>query len=239
MRAKFMKEVAAAGLPPGPGPDSPVTEADLAGLPHSVRRYLGFMGVVGKPSVWSFRLAFTGRFRRSRHDAWMACEAWQYNSRLAVARIFHIRLRGLVPVLARDTYVRGRGRMLIRLFDLVTVGDGAGVEFDTGELVTYLNDGVMIAPSILLVPEVRWSPVDERGAPTDFSTTDRFAADPKDASKLVRTRWTTPIDGWQEVGGRRLWTRGRAVWHMPEGEFAYADFTPVPGSLALNVRPGE
>jgi hypothetical protein len=263
MRARFMKEVAAAGLPPGPGPEGEITEADLAGLPDSVRRYLGFMGVVGTPRVWSFRLALTGRFRRSRNDAWMACEAWQYNSGLAVARIFHIRirLRGLVPVLARDTYVLGRGRMLIRLFDLVTVGDGTGVEFDTGELVTYLNDGIMIAPSMLLVPEVRWSTVDarsfdvaltdrgrtvtarvsidQRGAPTDFSTTDRFAADPNDATKLVRTRWTTPIEGWQETGGHRLWTRGRAVWHMPEGEFAYADFAPVPGSFAVNVRPGE
>jgi hypothetical protein len=193
----------------------------------------------------------------------MKCEAWQYNSRLAVARIFHIRarFRGLLPVLARDTYVEGHGRMLIRLLDLVTVGDGTGAEFDVGELVTYLNDGIMMAPSMLLVPEVRWSPVDassfdvtltdrgrtvtarvfvdERGAPTDFSTTDRFAADPKDSRKLVRTRWTTPIEGWQEVGGRRLWTRGRAIWHMPEGEFAYADFTPVPGTFALNVRPGN
>jgi hypothetical protein len=262
MRAKFMREVAAAGLPPGPGADSPVTEADLEGLPDSVRRYLGFMGVVGKPAVWSFRLAFTGRFRRSRNDPWMACEAWQYNSRLGVARVFHlrIRLRGLVPVLARDTYIEGRGRMLIRLFDLVSIGDGTGLEFDVGELVTYLNDGIMIAPSMLLVPEVRWSPVDARsfdvaltdrgrtvtarvfvddgGAPTDFSTTDRFAADPKDASKLVRTRWTTPVEGWREVDGRRLWTRGQAVWHMPDGELAYADFTPVPGTLALNVRPG-
>jgi hypothetical protein len=193
----------------------------------------------------------------------MKCEAWQYNSRLAVARIFHIRAHfgGIVPVLARDTYLEGRGRMLIRLLDLVTVGDGTGVEFDIGELVTYLNDGIMIAPTMLLVPEVRWSPVDarsfdvsftdrgntvtarvfvdERGAPTDFNTTDRFAADPKEPNKLTRTRWTTPIEGWQEIGGRRLWTRGRALWHMPDGEFAYADFTPVPGTLAVNVRPGH
>lgn len=57
--------------------------------------------------------------------------------------------------------------------------------------------------------------------------------------KLVRARWTTPVDGWHETDGRRLWTRGRAVWHLPDGEFAYADFTPVPGTLAFNLRPGE
>ena len=266
MRKKFLRELALLGLPTGPGPDghlAPISDGDLEPLPETARRYLGFMGVVGRPRDWSFPLGFNGLFRRSRDDAWSKCEAWQYNNRLAVARVFHIRIRlaGVVPVLARDTYVDGHGRMLIRLLDLVTVGDGTGEEFDIGELVTYLNDGIMIAPTMLLVPEVRWSRVDEgsfevaltnrgrtvtarvfvdhRGAPTDFSTTDRFAADPKDSKKLLRARWTTPVDGWQDVGDRRLWSRGRAVWHMPEGEFAYAAFTPMPGTLAFNVPPGS
>ncbi len=75
----------------------------------------------------------------------------------------------------------------------------------------------MIAPTVLLVPEVRWARVgessfevaltnrgrtvtarvfvDQRGVPTDFSTTDRFAADPKDPKKLLRARWTD-AGGW-------------------------------------------
>lgn len=267
MRKKFMRELAALGLPGGPPretPTAPVTEADLAPLPGPAQRYLRFMGVVDRPRDSSFRVGFTGRFRTARDARWMRCEAWQYDSRMPVARIFHIRLRmgGLVPVLGRDTYVDGHGRMLIRVLDAITVGDGHGEEFDVGELVTYLNDGIMIAPSMLLVPDVEWSPVDastfdvaltdrghtvaarvsvdERGAPVDFSTTDRFAADPHDAAKLVRARWTTPMEGWHDVGGgRRLWKRGQAVWHLPEGEFAYADFTPIAGSLVFNVKPGE
>jgi hypothetical protein len=79
--------------------------------------------------------------------------------------------------------------------------------------------------------------VDGRGAPTDFSTTDRFYYEPQDPKRLARTRWTTPVEGWGEVHDRRLSTRGRAVWHPPQGEFAYADFAPVPETLAFNVRP--
>jgi hypothetical protein len=112
MRKKFLRELAALGLPSDAVPDvnlSPITLDDLEPLPGTARRYLRFMGVVGRPRDWSFRLAFTGLFRRSRDDAWAKCEAWQYNNRLAVARVFHIRIRlgGLVPVLARDTYVEG------------------------------------------------------------------------------------------------------------------------------------
>ncbi len=33
----------------------------------------------------------------------------------------------------------------IRLLDLITVEDATGAEYDIGELVTYLNDAVLIA----------------------------------------------------------------------------------------------
>jgi len=265
MRSKFMRELAALGLPTEPGPDFdryPITEADLESLPKTAQRYLRFMRVVGRPRDWSFRLGFVGRFRRSRDEGWMKCEAWQYNTRLSLARIFYMQLRffGFIPVLGRDTYVDGRGRMLIRLLDLITVGDGTGEAYDVGELVTYLNDGVMIAPTLLLVPEVQWHEaddssfelsiadhgrtvrakvfVDERGAPVDFETTDRFYADPKDPAKATRCRWNTPIAGWQEVGGRMLPTAGKAIWH-PEGEpeLAYADIVFEPTTLVFNVAP--
>lgn len=150
--------------------------------------------------------------------------------------------------------------MRVRLLDLFTIADGAGEEYDTGELVTYLNDAVLIAPSMLLVPEISWAPadassfdisltdhgrtvtarvvVDENGAPKDFSTTDRFCYNPDEAKKLMRARWSTPIAGWQVVDGRPQPTNGQAVWHLPRGPFAYADFRPIPGSLVFNVRPG-
>lgn len=260
MRTKFLNELAGLGLSALPAQGPPVVAADLEPLPEPARRYLRFMNVLDRPRDTSFRARMTGRFRRSPTDSWMRCEAWQYNCRPNVTRVFHIRIRfgGLVPVLGRDTYAGGRGRMLIRLLDLVTVGDGQGEAYDIGEPVTWLNDGIMIAPSMLLVPEVRWSPVDsgsfdvaltdhgrtvgarvfvdDRGAPLDFSTTDRFYA--PDPRHPVRTRWTTPVEGWREVEGRRVWTRGQAVWRLPEGPFAYADFELDPAALVFNVPPG-
>lgn len=267
MQKKFLKEIAALGLPASPDPEvdrRPITENDLRPLPETARRYLHFMRVVGRSRDWSFRLGVVGRFRRSRNETWMKCEAWQYNTRLSTARLFYMQLHffGLVPVLGRDTYVDGRGRMLIRLLDIVTVGDGTGEGYDIGELVTYLNDAVMIAPTLLFVPEVRWYEaddrsfelsitdhgrtararvfVDERGAPVDFETTDRFYADPKDPTRLSRCRWTTPIAGWQEAAGGMLPTGGTAIWH-PEGEpeLAYAEIRFVPATLVFNVAPGE
>lgn len=263
MRTRTLREIASLGLPSGPGPDAPVTEADLAALPGLAQRYLRFMGVVGQPRTWSMRVGWKGRFRTKPDQRWMRCEAWQYNTQLGLSRVFHIRVRffGVVPVVARDTYVEGRGRMLVRLLDLFTVEDASGPELDDGELVTYLNDAVLLAPSMLLSSHVAWAAVDassfdvtltdrdrsvtgrifidERGAPTNFSTTDRFVRDPADPEHpWVRTRWSTPVDGWELVAGDPVPTGAKAVWHLDDGPFAYAELKPQSGSLAYNVPPG-
>jgi hypothetical protein len=39
------------------------------------------------------------------------------------------------------------------------------------------------------------------------------------------------------VDGRRRPLGGRAVWHLPQGSFAYADFRLIPGTLVFNVPP--
>jgi hypothetical protein len=262
MRERFLREVAAAGLPAGPDRVDVIGEEEIASLPQPARRFLRFMGVVGRARDWSFRLGFRGRFRIKPQDPWMRCEAWQYNSRLALARIFHIRIRmlGLVPIVARDTYIDGHGRMLVEALDLFPIADGTGEQFDIGELVTYLGDAVLVAPSMLLVPEVSWTPcdsnsfdvmlkdhdrtvtarvfVDEKGAPLDFNTTDRFYYDPDRPQELVRARWSTPVSGWNDLDGVPRPMGAQAVWHLPQGPFTYADFRLIPGTAAFNLHPG-
>lgn len=260
---KASREIAGYGLPAGPGDETLVTEADIAKYPSSAQRYLRFMGVVGRPRDWSFRWEWSGRFRMDPKQAWVPCEAWQYNTRLKVARIFNMQLpvNGL-PVSVRDTYSGGDARMSGKLFDLISVVDEKGEKIAIGELVTYVNDALMIAPSMLLVPEVTWTAVDENafdvsltdsgysvtarvyidatGALKDFSTTDRFGQDPDDPTHaFVRTQWTTPIDGWQEYQGRKFPTRGKAIWHFPKGDFAYAEITSDPSKVNFNVAPGK
>ena len=90
---RFVDELEAAHLAAGPDDASPVTDADVDGLPGVVQRYLAFMGVVGRPRDWSFRAHFVGRFRLRPWLGWMPAEAWQYNSGLEVARVFVMRLR--------------------------------------------------------------------------------------------------------------------------------------------------
>ncbi len=261
MRAKFLREVASAGLPRGPWSRALVSEADLASLPEAARRYLRFMRVLGERRVWSFRVHWSGEFRRQPDEPFSACEAWQYNSSLDIARIFHLRLRyaGLLPLLVRDTYLRGHGRMQGRLLDTFNVVNVADYKIDTGELVTYLNDALTFAPSMLLGPEVAWLEhgqdsfeikltdhertvaaivfVDQRGAMIDFSTIDRYGEDPNNPGTMLRTRWSTPIAGWNLDGKKPLPTRASAIWHFASYDFEYARFKIAPRGVELDVAP--
>ena len=246
----FLRETSTLPALPPAGP--PVTDGDLATLPEPARRYLRFMGVVGRPRVRSFRAALSGHFRPSLTSPWMPCRAWQYNASPAIARIFRMKLRfgGFLPVVGHDTYVDGHGRMLVKALDLFPVQDVRGAELDQGELVTWLDDAVLVAPSMLLGHGVTFHPVDgdafalrledhgvvvrarvtvdDEGRPVDFETTDRFLDG-------VRTRWTTPIDAWSRVDGRAMATRGRAIWHRPE-PFCYGELTV--GPVEFDVPPG-
>ena len=259
LRRAMAADVARQGLPEGPAAAGLVSEADLAGLPAPVRRYLRYMGVADRPADWSFQAHFAGRFRLRPGQRWNPCHSWQYNCGLQVARVFHIRLAmgGVVPVLARDAYLRGRGSMRGALLGLLPVADASGPELDVSELVTYLSDAIIFAPSMLLALPVTWQADDDRsfgvtledaghqvsaqvfldedGAPVDFSTEDRYAALP---GGLVRTRWSTPGGGWRPVGGRPLPARGQAIWHLPDGPFCYADLAFGPGDLTWNLPPG-
>src|SRR4051812_30684791 len=99
------------------------------------------MGVPGRPRDHSFRVRFRGQFRMRPGQAWMPFDAWQFNSSDPVTRLSRMRIdvAGVVPMFGTDTYLHRAGRMHGKVFGLFTVADGAGPEFDLGELVTYVN----------------------------------------------------------------------------------------------------
>jgi hypothetical protein len=245
---------------PAPEPEGPpVTEADLAALPEPARRWLRRAGVVGRPRDLTLDARWRGRFRLRPRARWMPFEAWQHNTVGPVSRVYTMRIdmAGVLPMFGVDSYVRGTGRMHGRVLGLVPVADGAGPEFDAGELATWLDDAVLLAPSMLLVPAVTVEPVaDDAFAVTvadggrrvsvtvrvetcgrvrDVTTDDRWCALP---SGPVRARWTTPVDGWVSVDGRQVPLYARAVWDLPEGRWTYAWGRLDPLAVRWNGRTG-
>jgi hypothetical protein len=156
MRRRFQARVREMDLSAGPVDTAPVSDDDIATLPTAAQRYLRFIGIIGRTRDWSFRARFVGEFRQQTRQKFMPCEAWQYNTRLIPARIYYMRIdfAGVLPMFGVDLYQAGHGRMRGKLLGMITVPDGSGPEFDLGELTTYVNDALMLAPSMLLTPAV-------------------------------------------------------------------------------------
>ncbi|QQQ80198.1 hypothetical protein IOD16_18515 [Saccharothrix sp. 6-C] len=222
-----------------------VTEHDIAHLPEAAQRYLRFTGVLGRPRDSGFELRAHGWFRRKPTDHWTACRVEQRNTAPDISRDFHLylNLAHVLPVHAIDTYDHGHGHLHATALGTFTVADATGPEMDRAELVTYLDDALLLAPCTLLDLPITWTAVDDRtfdvtltdqdlqvtarvttdhrGAPHEVTTDDRWADLP---TGLTRTRWTTPVDGWILVADRMRPRRACAVWHLPEGPFTYAQF---------------
>jgi hypothetical protein len=233
-----------------------VTEDDLMELPPAAQRYLRAMGVLGRQRVRSFTVGFRGRFRLRPDGPWLPAVALQHDSVDPIARVFTMVLRigRVLPMVGHDTYLGGRGRMVGRLAGLVEVANGSGEEFDVGELSTWLNDAVLLAPSMLLSAPVSWDQLDDdtlvvsvrdhgrsvqarvrldpSGRPEDYWTTDRWADLP---DGLVRAEWRTPVPGW--TGGpdsTPMPLPGGATWVLEDGPFTYVEGGFVPGTLEVD-----
>jgi len=239
-------------LPAG-GAERVIQPSDLEGLPPPVRRYLERAGVIDRPQTENLRAVWRGRMRRSPEGPWFPIQAEQYNFYRPLLRTFYIRGRMMgVPIVGRDLYQSGYGEMVMRVLGLVPVVDLTGDEMAASGLVTIFNDMCLLSPSALLDERITWESIDggsvrasltdgsqtvsatltfnDDGDLADFTTNDRHM---EVEGRFERHPWSTPVGEFQTFGGRYGPTYGEGVWHLPEGDFTYAEYYLQ--ELALNV----
>jgi hypothetical protein len=217
-----------------------VTEAMLAPLPAPVQRYLRYSGVVGKPIPATVRLTQRGRIRSAPTASWMNLEATEYYSTQPPAFVWKASLptRSLPFVLGRDEYLDGKGSILMKMLAVYRVADESGGPLGEAALMRYLNEMTWF-PAAFLGSNVTWRGIDDASAEVTLS--DRgmtataalfldvegrltnFRAERFNTGTQSRETWETPITGYGEFAGRRLPSRGAAVWRLRDGDFTYIE----------------
>jgi len=222
-----------------------LTESDIAQLPLPVQRYLYFTDAVGKPKVYNSRSVFSGQMKQDKKEKWIPIHSKQYNFIREPARVFYIKsaLFG-IPFDGLHLFAEGNATMQIKLAHLLQVADAKGEKMNQSETVTIFNDMCLMAPATLIDKNIQWETVDsltvkarftngantlsatllfdERGALINFISDDRYLS--ADGKKYERYTWSTPIKSYQNFNGRNVCSEADAIWHMPEGEFIYANF---------------
>lgn len=250
------REGVAAGLSPLAAART-LTEADVAGLPPPVQRYLRVTGAIGAPRVRNFRVRFAGRIRSGPDARWMPFTAQQFSTVEPYSRRFLMDATMFgVPIQALHTYAGAEARMQVKAASLVRLVDARGGELTATETVTLLNDLCLLAPGALVSPTVGWEEVDERtviarltnaghtvratlsfngaGELVDFASDDRSRVS-ADGRSFTRTRWSTPLSGYRAFGAHRLAGRGEARWQTGDGSFAYVELEVL--SVDYDVVP--
>ncbi|MDO9074538.1 MAG: hypothetical protein Q7U73_14850 [Rubrivivax sp.] len=227
--------------------DSPplLTEAMILPLPPPVQRYLRVCGWLGKPLPRSVQVHFDATMFSRPGAAGMRGPAVQLDRFDLPRRLFFMqtRMSGL-PVAVLHDYTGMQASMRVRVLSLFDVVRVQGDALARAETVTLLNDLCFFAPAWLADARMAWAPFDDHrctvaftqgphrvtaelvfndaGELVNFHADDRGALQ-KDGS-LRRLRWSTPMRDYREFDGRRVATRGEAVYAYPEGDSAYGRF---------------
>jgi hypothetical protein len=252
LRARFRREVEAAlatKAPPNRLPSGPVTDADLEQLPTCVASYLRRSGVVGQPRIGTIHATIHGRIRGGAMQRWMPFTGEQVNTYgPEPTRLFFIdATRSGLPVDVLHVFSRGHASMQVRLCSVVPLVDAHGPDLDRAETVTVFNDLCVLAPAALVDAPVTWEASGDHtaraaytlggrtivadlafntaGELVDFVSDDRSVAS-ADGKVFTPRRWSTPLQGYRDVGARHVAVDGEAHWHAAgtDDEFTYLDF---------------
>ncbi len=225
------------------GATSIVTEQDIATLPAPVQRYLRASGCLGRRRPVVVHVVFDAVMMRKPGGAGMSGVAEQIDRFDVPKRLFYMRSRMFgLPVKVLHRYEGQHASMIVRIASLFNVVDIQSDELARTETVTLLNDLAFFAPAWLVDRRLTWRPVDSRqidvsftngphtiaaslwfndaGELVNFSSEDRGAL--QDDGSFRYVRWSTPMRAYHEFDGQRVATEGDAIWHYPEGDFAYA-----------------
>jgi hypothetical protein len=227
--------------------DPPIlTMEDLQPLPESVKKYLLYVGAVGKPKIQNVRAVFNGSMKRNKKSNWMAITSQQYNFFDEPSRFFYIRAKMFgIPFDGLHVYAGTEATMQIKVASMFQVVDAKGDKMNHGETVTVFNDMCVLAPATLISKKIQWETIDSLtvraiytndkitvssilkfnaiGELIDFVSDDRYYCE--DGKTYLVYRWSTPIKNYIDIKGRKVPSYGEAIWHIPyEGQFCYAKF---------------
>jgi hypothetical protein len=222
-----------------------VSEEDINHLPDPVKKYLHYVGAIGKPRVHNCRVVFKGSMKRTKDSKWMDISSRQYNFFADPARFFYIEsaLYG-IPFDGLHAYAGNSATMQIKVASLFQVANARGEKMNQGENVTMFNDMCFMAPATLIDKNIQWETIDsltvkarftnnnitisallyfnEKGELTNFVSDDRFYCE--DGKNYYSYQWSTPVKEYKDLDGRKVPASAEAVWHMPGEDFCYARF---------------
>lgn len=223
-----------------------ITEDDLAHLPQPLKKYLNYVGVVGKNRVNIADFRMHGKMKLNQDTGWESVKVEQTSNFSHISRLFYITMnfKGL-GIRGIHLYENTNAKMIIKILDLIKVADAKGELMNIGETVTVFNDFCLLAPMALIDERMTWETIDDLnvkgtftnenisvsailtfaddGRLVNFYSEDRYYS--TTGSSFEKIPWSTPVSEYHVINGLNLPRTAKAIWHLETGDFPYAEFT--------------
>lgn len=218
-----------------------IKEDDLSHLPHQMRNFLSYVGVVGKEKVQSYTVYMTGKFRMSVGQKFQNIVVHQTSYQPDLTRLFYMEMSMFgAKITGLHKFVDESAVMEVKLLDIFKVVDEKGDNMNKAETVTVFNDMCLLAPQTLIDPTIKWKEINEYTVEASFSRREHtikaklyfnekyqlvnFVSQDRYAianGKVENIQWSTPITEYHSVEGMNLPYKGSAIWNRYEGDVEY------------------
>jgi hypothetical protein len=221
------------------------SEAELAGLPAPVARYLRAVLHDGQAIITNARFTQRGEFQMgSSTNGWRPFTAIEDFTTSPAGFVWDARIRAfpLIDIHVRDGFVEGNASMIGSIAGLMNVVDAHDTpEMLEATLQRYLAEAPWFPTALLPSQGVEWTAIDENRARASLSvagttvsldftfgsdglvasvfTPGRFYVDK--TGSPVRRPWGAKFARYEERRRMLIPTFGEVEWQMPEGRLPY------------------
>jgi hypothetical protein len=216
--------------------DKKFSYKQLAGLPEPVQKYFKHVLKEGQFYINTTRLTHTGQFKTGLEKDWVDIEGEEYFTTEKPGYIW----RGRTALFtARDSYIAGKGRLIVTILSLIKVVDGKGPQYDQGELLRWLAESVWFPTNLLPSKNLQWIPVDSLSARLTFDYNGLsvfFIVRFDDTGTIIEMEtkrymdeksletWICKMGKYEDRNAIIIPTEAEVFWRLEKGNFSYAKF---------------
>lgn len=240
----------------GPPAAARVDPGGLKSLPAPVTRYFAFALQGRHDPITAVTIRWVGDFQSKPGGGWSPFTAEQHYTTDPPGFVWDARIRmmPIVPVLVRDSYVRGNAGMAGRIGGVIPVVNARGTaELAAGALVRYLGEAVWFPTTLLPTQDgsMSWDAIDDstaratlRDGELSVSADFHFAAG-GEITRMTAMRYRdvngegvlTPFEGryrdYELVDGVMVPGAAEVAWVLPDGPFPY--WRARPAQISYNL----
>jgi hypothetical protein len=205
-------------------------------LPKPVQKYLKFAIPEGTPDIDKIHIRHHGRFKIAPDKKWIPIAGDQYFITKNPGFIWRGKTTWFTAV---DRYFPAAGKLTVKLFSLIPIVNATGTHIDEGELQRWVSEHFWFPTNLLNRAYFQWHPIDHHSCKLVFTYQKHvipfifhFYKDgaikciecKRYKDKKTHLKWSGMASDYKRINHLMVPTRVRATWHLPEGDYTYADF---------------